>query len=125
MNQVQPSKFRSSCVRLTSVFLVALFVIGEPVAQRLPQVTPESVGFSSNRLARLDGVIEEAIANKETPGAVVAVIRNGKIVYRKAYGNRAIVPEKEPMTLDTIFDMASLTKVMATATSIMLLVEEG
>jgi len=104
---------------------VALFVIGEPVAQRLPQVTPESVGFSSNRLARLDGVIEEAIANKETPGAVVAVIRNGKIVYRKAYGNRAIVPEKEPMTLDTIFDMASLTKVMATATSIMLLVEEG
>src|SRR4030095_8783680 len=47
------------------------------------------------------------------------------VVYRKAYGQRAIVPSPEPMTLDTIFDLASLTKVVATTPAVMMLVEEG
>src|SRR5690606_31872311 len=58
-------------------------------------------------------------------GAVVIVGRKGKIVYRKAFGNRSLVPTVEPMTVDTIFDVASLTKPVATATSIMILVEQG
>jgi uncharacterized protein YbbC (DUF1343 family)/CubicO group peptidase (beta-lactamase class C family) len=53
------------------------------------------------------------------------VARKGRIVYRKAFGNRALEPMREPMTVDTIFDLASLTKVVATATSIMILVERG
>lgn len=87
--------------------------------------TPESVGVSTERLNQLDRVLQSAIANEEAPGAVALVARRGKIIYRKAFGSRARVPEVESMTLDTIFDMASLTKVMATATSIMVLVEKG
>ncbi len=67
----------------------------------------------------------EAIAEKKLPGAVVLVGRGERILYQKAIGNRALVPAVEPMTLDTIFDLASLTKVVATTTSVMILVEQG
>jgi len=77
------------------------------------------------RLATVDAVIEKAIADKQVPGAVLLVGRGSYILYQKAYGMRALVPQAEPMTLDTIFDMASLTKVVATTTSVMILVEEG
>jgi len=78
-----------------------------------------------NPLSQIDVVIEKAIAADEIPGAVVLVGQLEKILYRKAYGNRALVPQREAMTVDTIFDLASLTKVLATATSVMKLVEEG
>src|SRR5215510_3964724 len=73
----------------------------------------------------LDKVIANAIVNKECPGAVVLVGHHGKVVYKKAYGRRALEPRPEPMTLDTIFDVASLTKVTATTPSIMKLYQEG
>src|ERR1044072_5079432 len=92
---------------------------------RLSQATPESVGMSSGRLARIDEAILASIERKETPGAVVIVGRRGRIVYRKAFGDRARLPQREPMTLDTIFDLAALPKIIATATSIMILVERG
>ncbi|MEW6322604.1 MAG: serine hydrolase [Acidobacteriota bacterium] len=82
-------------------------------------------GASATRWARLDAVIEEGIARGLTPGAVVLVGRGGQVVYEKAYGYRATVPSLEPMTPDTIFDLASLTKVVATTTAVMKLVEEG
>ena len=91
----------------------------------LSQVPPSAAGMSAERLNRIDSVVEESIRNKECPGAVVLVGRHGKIVFRKAYGNRAVVPAVEEMTLDTVFDLASLTKVVATATSVMILVESG
>src|SRR5207237_7763841 len=62
---------------------------------------------------------------EELPGAVVLVGRHGKVVWRKAYGARAVEPQREAMTTDTIFDLASLTKVVATTTSIVILVEQG
>ena len=74
---------------------------------------------------RIDTAVLESIAKKECPGAVVLVGRRGKVVYRKAYGNRAVAPAVEAMTVDTVFDMASLTKPVATATSVMTLVEDG
>jgi uncharacterized protein YbbC (DUF1343 family)/CubicO group peptidase (beta-lactamase class C family) len=80
---------------------------------------------SLERLAQMDAVIEAEIANKRLPGAVVLVGRKGRVVWRKSYGSRALEPAREPMTPDTIFDVASLTKVVATATSIMILVERG
>ncbi|MGE5838101.1 MAG: exo-beta-N-acetylmuramidase NamZ domain-containing protein [Acidobacteriota bacterium] len=83
------------------------------------------MGFDLSRLERLDTVITDAIAEKKLPGAVVVVGRGDAVVLRKAYGNRALVPAHEPMTLDTIFDLASLTKVVATTPSVMRLVEEG
>lgn len=75
--------------------------------------------------ADLDAAIEEAIEQDQAPGAVALVWNNGKVLHRKAYGNRALVPAKEPMTVDTIFDAASLTKVVATTASVMKLFEQG
>ena len=77
------------------------------------------------RLNNVDRVIEQAIHDGNIPGAVLLVGHNGHVIYRKAYGNRALEPRREPMTLDTIFDLASLTKVIATTTAVMQLVEEG
>ncbi|MFN2393280.1 MAG: exo-beta-N-acetylmuramidase NamZ domain-containing protein [Pyrinomonadaceae bacterium] len=94
-------------------------------AQYLPIATPQSVGMNVAKLNRIDALVEKDIADKKLPGAVVIVGHKGKIVYRKAYGNRSLVPTVEKMTVDTIFDVASLTKPIATATSIMILVERG
>src|SRR6266567_5833364 len=77
------------------------------------------------RLSGVDSVIEQAIADGNIPGAVLVVGHDGAVIYRKAYGNRALEPRREPMTLDTVFDMASLTKVIATTTAMMQLVEQG
>jgi len=76
-------------------------------------------------MAAVDAIIQQAIAEGNIPGAVLVVGHNGKVFYRKAYGNRALEPRREAMTLDTIFDLASLTKVIATTTAIMQLVEHG
>ena len=76
-------------------------------------------------LPALDRVIDEAIAQKKLPGAVVVIGKGDQVLFRKAYGNRALVPSVESMTLDTVFDLASLTKVVATTTAVMQQVEEG
>jgi len=72
----------------------------------------------------MDAAIEHAIAENNCPGAVLWVERE-RAAYHKAYGKRALVPSEEPMTEDTIFDAASLTKVVATTPAVMLLVERG
>lgn len=92
---------------------------------RLPSVRPESVGMSSARLGRIDIAVKEAIDHHNAPGAVVLIGHEGKIVFRKAYGNRSVEPEVRPMELSTVFDMASVTKIVATATSMMILLEGG
>jgi CubicO group peptidase (beta-lactamase class C family) len=77
------------------------------------------------RLAAIDRLITDAIAARLTPGAVVLIGRDDDVLFEKAYGQRALVPSPEAMTADTIFDLASLTKVVATTTSVMRLVEQG
>jgi len=91
----------------------------------LSLVAPETIGLSRPQLARIDDAVQASIAAREMPGAVVLVARRGKIGYLKAFGNRAVQPQAEPMTTDTIFDMASLTKVVATTPSVMKLVQDG
>ncbi|NJM52681.1 MAG: serine hydrolase, partial [Blastocatellia bacterium] len=91
----------------------------------MPLARPESVGMSRAKLNQIDTLVNKDIADKKLPGAVIIVGRKGKIVYRRAFGNRALVPQVEKMTIDTIFDVASLTKVVATSTSIMILLERG
>jgi len=76
-------------------------------------------------LPAVDAVIQQAIQEKQIPGAVLVVGHDGAVVYRKAYGERALEPRREPMTLDTVFDLASLTKVIVTTTAMMQLVEQG
>jgi len=73
----------------------------------------------------LDAVVEAAVHDGLIPGAVLLVGHDGKILHRKAYGSRAIVPAREAMTVDTIFDIASLTKVVATTPALMKLFEQG
>ncbi|HEX3143358.1 MAG TPA: exo-beta-N-acetylmuramidase NamZ domain-containing protein [Pyrinomonadaceae bacterium] len=116
---IRAFRFRFLTLALVSVFL------HNAHAFQLPSALPASVGVSPERLARMDTVIAESIARKELPGAVVLVGRHGKVVWRKAYGARAVEPMREAMTADTIFDLASLTKVVATTTSIMILIEQG
>lgn len=94
-------------------------------AQPLQRVAPEQVGMDSRRLMYADEAIEAAIAGKDIPGAVLAVVRHGKMAYLKAYGNRRICPDVEPMTVSTVFDMASCSKSMSTAVCAMILAERG
>jgi uncharacterized protein YbbC (DUF1343 family) len=75
--------------------------------------------------AEIDRVIEESVAKGEMPGAVVQIGQPDKVLYRKAYGARALEPGREPMTEDTVFDVASLTKVVATTSAMMKLFEQG
>jgi uncharacterized protein YbbC (DUF1343 family)/CubicO group peptidase (beta-lactamase class C family) len=96
-----------------------------PQASSLPVSEPAAVGMSPAALAHLDEIVDAEIAKKQLPGAVVLVGHKGRVVWRRAYGNRAVEPAPEQMTVDTIFDLASLTKVIATATSMMILVERG
>lgn len=112
------------CLRIVPSLILVGLIASSSFAQ-LPLVKPAAVSVSEVRLGQMDEIISEAIGKKSLPGAVVLTARNGKVVWRKAYGNRAVEPSREAMTTDTIFDAASLTKVVATATSIMILVERG
>lgn len=94
-------------------------------AQPLQRVAPEQVGMDSRQLLYADEAIEQAVANKDIPGAVLAVVRHGKMAYLKAYGNKRVYPDVEPMTTGTIFDMASCSKSMSTAVCAMILAERG
>lgn len=88
-------------------------------------VVPEDAGLLSSQLNNIDQAVLKSIEAKETPGAVILVSRLGRIAYLKAFGFRSTQPQKEAMTVDTIFDIASLTKVIATAPAVMMLVENG
>jgi uncharacterized protein YbbC (DUF1343 family)/CubicO group peptidase (beta-lactamase class C family) len=113
-------------IRVLAVFLpFYLYPLAFTHSQGLPIAKPETVGMSSAKLNQIDVLVEKDIADKKLPGGVVIIGRKGKIVYRKAFGNRALLPKVEKMTIDTIFDAASLTKPVATATSIMILIEQG
>ncbi|HEY4261007.1 MAG TPA: serine hydrolase domain-containing protein, partial [Schlesneria sp.] len=81
--------------------------------------------MSSDHLRYIDKAVEDGLKIGRMPGCVVMVGRQGKVVFEKAYGKRAVMPVIEEMTVDTVFDMASITKPMATATSIMILIERG
>ena len=76
-------------------------------------------------LARIDGVVQEEIQAGHLPGAVVLVGRGKKVLYHKAFGLAIAEPVQEPMQKDTIFDLASLTKPLATAAAVMILVDRG
>jgi uncharacterized protein YbbC (DUF1343 family) len=111
-------------LRWLAVLALTLFA-ADPARGALPDANPASLGFDAERLKRIDAAIDQAIDRKEAPGAVVLVGRRGMIAYARATGQRALEPKPEPMTRDTIFDMASLTKPIVTATSIMILIDEG
>ena len=87
--------------------------------------TPDRQGMNGAYLSLIDSAVNASIADGEIPGAVVGVVRNGKLVYEKAFGNKAVYPEVEPMTVETMFDLASVSKCVGTTLSVMQLVEQG
>jgi uncharacterized protein YbbC (DUF1343 family) len=106
------------------VFAASVFAVDPHPAEadfRSAQLSP----LDEVRLSLIDDLVKKAIGRKKLPGAVVLVGLRDHIYYRKAIGNRALWPSIEPMTVDTVFDIASLTKVVATTPSIMLLIEQG
>jgi CubicO group peptidase (beta-lactamase class C family) len=113
-----PTCATTRCATLTSTWLPAI-ALGLGLA--LPLCADP---FLTNKLAAMDTAILQAIADQKCPGGVLWLERDGQR-YHNAYGERAVEPAHEPMTGDTIFDAASLTKVVATAPSIMMLIERG
>jgi uncharacterized protein YbbC (DUF1343 family)/CubicO group peptidase (beta-lactamase class C family) len=119
-----------TCFRMLAFFVAFLALAlccnaPEAAAAGLPQAEPETVGMDSQHLKRIDEIAAQGLAEKRMPGCVVCIGRRGKIVLLKAYGSKQLQPSELPMTTDTVFDMASITKPVATATSVMLLVERG
>lgn len=94
-----------------------------PAAQR--PTAPAAARIDASRFDAIPQLVNDAIRDKKLPGAVVLIGRGESIVYEKAFGDRSVEPSVEPMSIDTIFDLASLTKVVATTTSVMKLVEDG
>lgn len=94
-------------------------------SRRLPRSAPAAVAMDGSRLDAIDELVGQAMQEGKTPGAVVTIGRRGRIVFQRAYGHRQLSPEPLPMLVDTVFDLASLTKPIATATSIMRLVDLG
>ena len=97
-------------------FIIPLFALCSPFRS--------GAAFHPGQLDEIDDAIQQAVTDARTPGAVFRMERAGA-VYQKAYGDRMIVPQREVMTEDTIFDAASLTKVIATTSAVMKLVEAG
>jgi uncharacterized protein YbbC (DUF1343 family) len=107
MSKILPGKSASKIALLFILLLV-------------PQLKAQDAEFR-----QIDRIVERGIAAKKFPGAVVIAGHNGHIIFHKAYGNSSLTPAPEPMTEDTIFDLASLTKVLATAPAVMQLYEQG
>ena len=107
-----------------AVALVLSFT-GESGGALRAQQRPSPGPIDASRLEAIEPLVRQEIAQKRLPGAVVLVGVGDRIVYQRAIGDRALVPARERMTVDTIFDLASLTKVVATTTSVMLLIEDG
>lgn len=110
---------------ILSVFLLFVFVSCQSDFPSLSTAKPERVGMSSAHLALLDDIIQKAVKNKDFPGADILVAHRGKVVFRKVYGDSQWIPERVSLNKSMMFDLASITKPVATATSIMILVERG
>lgn len=115
---------RSSKAMISAVALIAVLLAGCQ-AGASGTVKPEEAGLSGKQLHRLDRILNSALLRKDFPGAVLLVGRKGKVLFRKAYGDCQWVPQRRAMEETMNFDLASMTKPIATATSLMILVEEG
>ncbi|MBM4175736.1 MAG: serine hydrolase [Ignavibacteria bacterium] len=110
--------------KVFTIFLILL--LSKYSISQIPIIyKPTEIQFSQDKLKYIDTVVHRFISNKKTPGAVVLIGGKDKIFYKKAFGNSSVIPEVKSMKIETIFDLASITKPVATATSIMILLERG
>ena len=99
--------------------------IDTPASQRLTYGLPEEVGMNSEKMAKIDSLMQDAIEQKATPGAVVLVAKNGKVVFLKNYGKHTYDNKSRATQKDDIFDLASITKIAASTISLIKLQDEG
>ncbi len=111
--------------KLISVALAAALAVPAFAQGTLSQDSPERHGMNPEKLAQVDRVINDAITAKDIPGAVLSVVRGNEIVWLKAYGNKSVTPTVEPMSTETLFDLASVSKCVGTTLSFMQLIENG
>ena len=116
---------RVEVLRLLAVALICQLAVACATATTPASAAPPSATSPSQAANAISDIVREEIAAGKIPGAVVVVGINDRIVLRQAYGNRSVVPTVQPATLDTVYDEASLTKVMATSVAILQLVERG
>lgn len=109
----------------TVLMLVLIFFFSYSRGTTSPATAGSFPELNEEQLAPISEIVEKAIREKQIPGAVILVGNKGRVIYRKAFGYRSLVPDKHLMTLDTIFDISSVTKVVATTTAVMQLVEKG
>ncbi|MGD0735114.1 MAG: serine hydrolase [Terracidiphilus sp.] len=102
-----------------AMLVLALVPCGSAAGQSADQTSATAPSFAAE-----DRILTSAVEDHQIPGAVLIIGHGGKVVYRACYGQRSLLPTQEPMTLDTIFDMASLTKPLITATAVMQLYEQ-
>lgn len=112
-------------MKRNGLLLVVLACAVQLMAQPLERVAPEMVGMNSKRLEYADEAILKAIEAKEIPGAVLAVVHKNKLAYLKAYGNKQVYPTTLPMDVNTVFDLASVSKPVGAAISAVILIERG
>lgn len=105
--------------------LLALLLLAAPQARALPLVDPAAAGMRGERLDHIEREVLAAHGQGQFAGCVVALGRGDRLVYLRAFGDRQVEPTRAPMQTDTLFDLASLTKPIATATSVVALLERG
>lgn len=110
---------------LVGLILVAATASPALANGALPPAEPDQVGLDAGKLTQIDQVVAQGLDAKQMPGCVVLVARQGQVAFLKSYGYKRLQPDPLPMTTDTVFDMASITKPVATATSIMILLDRG
>src|SRR5436190_8949994 len=114
---------RTAVKRTGAFLLLSLFIVLQVMAGSVPKAKPEDVGMSSERLQRIDQMLERRIAKGEITGGVAIVARKGKVVHLTAKGVMDL-ETKQPVTPATMFRVASMTKPV-TSVALMMMVEEG
>ena len=108
-----------------SLLLAAGLLLCSLASAQLKVVSPKMHGIDPSHLDRIDTLVVRNIHSGNIPGAVVAVVHGGDIVYLKAFGDKQVVPERIPMTTETMFDLASVSKCVGTTLAAMQLIERG
>mgnify|MGYP001027436263 CR=1 FL=1 len=114
-------------LKIVLITLILCILMQPPLAilVRAQDESEGTPGINERQLTAIAGIIDKAIRSGKIPGAAVLIGNQGKVVYRRAFGYQAIEPKRLPMRIDTIFDLGSLTKVVATTTALMQLMEKG
>src|SRR5262245_64388748 len=106
------------------VVVTLLVLLAVPASAQAPHGDTSGISPRFNP-SGINEAANEAVASGEIPGAVVVVGRGDDVLFQRAYGSRRLIPSQAPMTLDTIFDIASLTKPVGTTLAVLSLVDRG